>query len=401
MRTRLRYHDLLPIRENAGFRILAARREDDSRCVLVVPSRFDSPALTQLALERLADAHARVKHRCVPRTVGIFTVSDRPLVELDSPAVCDGLELFRRLSQGRIPIPYEAADGYIMTLREALQAAHALSDPNRSGPLCFGRLSGANVLFGRDGRCYLVGFGHNVAVEDELGVADTLLPFFQAAELGFGGAPSPSGDYVALLSYMRSGIHMVDKGDALIRVVRGIATNADEALLELLVWVEQRVMTAAPTKRASIEDSVAIANRIRRVLGTKPDREAFERLVARVIGDPKLDAQNPTPTSTTLTIGPEAEWIRYGTSPPVKLRTAMRRVLLELVERRLLGSTEPVRTIDLSEAGWPGETPDYEAACNRVYVTVTRLRKVVPEDVIQRFDDGYRLAPGVTVVRQA
>ena len=49
---------------------------------------------------------------------------------------------------------------------------------------------------------------------------------------------------------------------------------------------------------------------------------------------------------------------------------------------------------DLVAAGWPGEEPIYEAALNRVYVTVDRLRSLGLRDVVERVDDGYRIIPG-------
>ena len=41
----------------------------------------------------------------------------------------------------------------------------------------------------------------------------------------------------------------------------------------------------------------------------------------------------------------------------------------------------------------PGERPLAEAGANRVYVALTRLRTMGLRDVIERFEDGYRLSP--------
>ncbi len=51
------------------------------------------------------------------------------------------------------------------------------------------------------------------------------------------------------------------------------------------------------------------------------------------------------------------------------------------------------------ELGWPDERVEHEAGLNRVYVTMNRLRRQLPDGALQRFDDGYRLAPEVTVRR--
>jgi hypothetical protein len=52
---------------------------------------------------------------------------------------------------------------------------------------------------------------------------------------------------------------------------------------------------------------------------------------------------------------------------------------------------------ELFEAGWPGERPIREAGANRVYVTLARLRQLGLRDVVERFEDGYRIAPQAVI----
>jgi hypothetical protein len=74
-------------------------------------------------------------------------------------------------------------------------------------------------------------------------------------------------------------------------------------------------------------------------------------------------------------------------------------VLAALVAARKGG--EPlVRGDALLAAGWPGERILPDAATNRLYVAIATLRKLGLRDVLVRFDEGYRLDPGVPLLEE-
>ena len=75
----------------------------------------------------------------------------------------------------------------------------------------------------------------------------------------------------------------------------------------------------------------------------------------------------------------------------------MRRIVVALVARHEDGTGAPLTAWDLFEAGWPGEQPIAEAATNRVYVSLNRLRRMGLKDVLERDEEGYRIAPDVVV----
>ena len=56
---------------------------------------------------------------------------------------------------------------------------------------------------------------------------------------------------------------------------------------------------------------------------------------------------------------------------------------------------------DLIAAGWPGETPIGDSGQNRCYVALHRLRSLGLREIIERVDDGYRLAVGTRIERAA
>lgn len=73
----------------------------------------------------------------------------------------------------------------------------------------------------------------------------------------------------------------------------------------------------------------------------------------------------------------------------------VRRVLLALALAKLERPGAAMSTLDLVEAGWPGEKMRHEAATLRVYTTVRRLRGLGLSDALLTRDDGYLLDPEV------
>jgi len=80
-----------------------------------------------------------------------------------------------------------------------------------------------------------------------------------------------------------------------------------------------------------------------------------------------------------------------------RLGRSLRRITLRLVERHQSGASVSLTMWDLLEAGWPGERPAIGAGANRVYVAIARLRGMGLRDSIERFEDGYRIAPAATI----
>jgi hypothetical protein len=400
-----RYVDPLPIRSRGAFHLVSARRAGDGAPrVVVVPGPSAERARVAAALAEVERVHALIDHPLIPRVTARDEASGTPFLELSCDATLDGVECVRLLADAHQRIPYAASDGFIASLRLALQAAHAVIDPATGAPICLGRLSPANLLFSPAGRWYLVGFGRNFPIEKESGAMDGWAPFFQAPELVTGAAPTPVGDYTALLLFMRSLLPYVEITGTLARFLRGDVGPADLELLDLLQWFDRRILGEAPPLRPSIDEAVAVSDRIRALLGVTPDPELFVTHVASVIEPaeeaPSVAGGAADPELPALLVGPDAAWFEVGGGERQRLGGALRRVLAVLLDRHAVQPGAPLSIWDILEAGWPGERPVVEAGANRVYVAIARLRGRGLRDVIERFDDGYRLAPG-TVIRAA
>lgn len=397
-----RYTDPLPIRSRGAFQLLSAKRASDGRrCVVVLPGRTADPARVAEALAEVARAHATIDHPGVPRVTARETIEGTPTLELACDAVIDAMELLRLLADHERLVPYEAADGFIVGLRKILQAAHASRDPATGKGVCLGRISLGNVLLGPDGTSYLLGFGRNFPIEKETGVIDGTSVHFQAPELSVGAAPSPMGDYVALLLLSRSLLPHIGLPPRIQALFRGGQRMADLPLVEAIQWVDRRVLSAHPGVRPTMEESIAAADRLRSILGAKPDEEGFAALVSSLLkqhDEPVSAVGQLAPQTRTLTLGPDATWAAGPDGARCRLNGPLRRLLVALVRHHATRGGEVLTVWDLLDVGWPGERPLPDAGANRVYVTLTRLRALGLRDVIERFDEGYRLAPETRVV---
>lgn len=392
-----RYVDPLPIRSRGSFHIVSAETAARERRTVIVPGPGADAGRVDEAFAEIERVHALFEHPRVPRVTARGRAGEVPYLELGCAAAMDGVDLMRLLGDLEAKIPYPAADGFIAGTRLALEAAHAAADPRTSLPVCLGRISHANYLFSPDGRWWLVGFGRNFPIERDSGAPDAWVSSFQAPETSAGGTPSPMGDFAALVLFMRSMLQYAEtSGTRLARILRGEIEPPDLELIEKLRWFDQHIFGELPQLRPSMREAVAVSDRIRELLGVRVDLDGFDAFAADLMrrqDEPEPLPEREPPSDRGVTLGPDAAWIAGADGRRHPLGRAQRRIIQALAD---LHRKDPAATLtmwEVLEAGWPGEQPVFEAGANRVYVTIARLRRMGLRDVIERFEDGYRLSP--------
>jgi len=387
----LPYRDLRVISTTQGFRIFSAC-EGDARVVVVRPDRRASQERALACLRRFAEGHARVEHPLVAPVARAVLDGDGAHVALRVPAVANGFEVAARLTQRGRTLGYAAADGFVLGVREALEAAHRAP----GGPVCLGRCSLANVLFDARGRHWVVGLGHNVAVEDEWGRPDPRVRSFHAPELLVSGDATPMTDYVALLLLARSIITHVELPAAVRRVISGRASGAvDRLVARWLRFTEQRVIAELPARRPPLADALRVAGRLRELLGVSPDRGGLAR-VARELLDDHDAAAAARPGAWV--VGPDASWIERD-GARLRLAGTGRAVLVALLDHALWSPGGDLDVWQLFDRAWPGQRASYERGMNRVHAAVSRLRRAGLGELIEHSSQGYRIAASADVVR--
>jgi predicted ATPase len=101
-----------------------------------------------------------------------------------------------------------------------------------------------------------------------------------------------------------------------------------------------------------------------------------------------------------LKVGREGRWLEIGGQrSDLSKRSAPRRVLDALAERRLASAGSPLTRDELIEIGWPGERMLHEAAVMRLHQCIRVLRDIGLEGVLVTRDDGYLLDTAIDVQR--
>lgn len=119
---------------------------------------------------------------------------------------------------------------------------------------------------------------------------------------------------------------------------------------------------------------------------------ALGRLSAQAAEEPSADA---------LVIAPNAGCYRppRGDWEDLRQHPVLRRILFALVEQHRAQPGVGLSLDAIQRAAWPGERIRVDAAANRIYVAVSKLRRRGLRDVLLRQDDGYALEPSLEVQR--
>lgn len=167
------------------------------------------------------------------------------------------------------------------------------------------------------------------------------------------------------------------------------------ALLEAVVELDEAraVNSAVDTEawRARLDALLALPHSFAR---STEQTFAARRLVSRA----RAELDEAIPSGAGLLVGAGAGWFQWGGARvDLRRRTAIRRMLLALVEARLDSPGVGLSQESLVEVGWPGERILPEAAATRVYSGIRTLRSLGLAPILLRHAEGYLLDPEVPV----
>ncbi len=374
---------LVPIRCRGVLHFYASR---DPRPCLVVTAPRVSPVEARERLANMARAHRLAAGDHVPGVVDECLDGPSPWVMLDCEAIADGDHVADYTFETGVKSPHSAGAALIVEIMKTIARVHGVTDPATGTPVCLGSLARANILFAADGRMWLLcGAGH---------LADA----FIAPEVACGGPTSTSADVYSMIAFLRGQIAITDMHPAIQRVFAGRMEPGDEMFAQL-VATAMRIQSMTPAERPPMPGVIEQTIGAWRKLGFALDYAEYAMWVSRALaaGPERLAAVAHEPEPPCIRLGRDGEWLETpnGMRHSLRARRPLRRVLLALAEARRDRAGVALMVDDLLQAGWPGETPLPEAGSNRVYVAVSSLRQLGLNDLLQRWDGGYRLDPAM------
>lgn len=330
-------------------------------------------------------AHRAIDARHVARVLSADLDGAMPHAVFDVDAVADGEEVVARLSaRGRIP--FAAAIGFIDAYVSSLARAHDTRHPTTGTACCLAAVGWGAFVFDATGDFALLGFGSPLGLD----VFPPSPGAFVAPEVGAGAAATPGADVLAFALLHRSSLGLVALPERLESALFSLPAPSDLHLVAWLARTNRRLFVGPASKRPSVTEALDLLRRSWKRLGVEPEPDRFRSLAATTLRDP---------LATTLHVAGDAAWfaIADGERRSLARRAPLRRVLAALVRS---SEVEPMRALSVGElflAGWPGERIRSGSSAGRVYVAVSTLRRFGLADVIERFEDGYRLSPTVNV----
>jgi hypothetical protein len=390
-----RFTETLPISADGAFRLTAALDTTTGReCVVATAAPGTDRDAARAALVRAHDAHAAIVHPVLARATELGPDAD--FVVFDVPARIDLAGLLMVARPNGPQVRHAAADGFIVSLRDALFAAADHVD--RLGrPACIGSIGHANVLFALDGRFWLIGVGHNLPLADEHGRLGGRGAAFQAPEVAVGAEPTRSSDFVALLNMARSLVPFMVLERSIVRILAGNTIAEDIELLAKLLWFERHVITAVPRTRAPIAEAIATSDRIRELLGVRPDADAFRATIAGILARaPHLGRARAV---SAWRVASDGSFIERSSGERVVVPSGgpLTRILVALADARLARPGAGLDVAAIFSAGWPHERASARSARNRVHVAVSTLRKLGLASDLESHGGKYRISPSVDI----
>jgi hypothetical protein len=105
--------------------------------------------------------------------------------------------------------------------------------------------------------------------------------------------------------------------------------------------------------------------------------------------------------SGAMVVATDGSWFKppHGERVELSRNPLSRRLLLELVERRLQNPGAALSREDLAAVAWPNETLTRDVVRSRLHMAMSALRKLGLRDILKSPGAGWFLEPSVPIVR--
>lgn len=286
--------------------------------------------------------------------------------------------LLEAVGRGVVPrLPYTCAIAFVSCMFDAVARAEALG--------ChLGWLGPSHVMLTVDGEVRCLGLG---GLEiDTQGVV--------APDVALGAPLSVGGDLYALKQLLRTSLTAVDLPAALRRMYAGTPTTEESSFLRRLLRLEEAIGSTDPSRRmVSVQTVRRGYERFWKFLGVRPDHEGLGAYARDAVGR----LQNGTPRVVYDRSKKRMDF-QDGRVLNLARRPVLGRLLDVLVRMHVEEERRGLQTHELIERVWPGERIMFDAARNRLYVAISKLRKEGLGELLDRDAAGrYGLRPELAI----
>lgn len=225
------------------------------------------------------------------------------------------------------------------------------------------------------------------------------------AELRRAGNERGEAEALGTYAFACAELGLHDEARATLVRARALARSAGEPLPQLVALAGVAADALAPNAdrlrvrrrvRALLAGKEPVAPRVPELLGVSSEIRLARRLLGQALARSGISAE----PARALEVSADFLTCSFrGERIDLSRRVVLARVLGALVRAHGEEDGRLLAVEELFTAGWPGERALPDAAANRVYVAVSRLRKLGLGDALVGSRKGYRLSPALVVKR--
>lgn len=259
-----------------------------------------------------------------------------------------------------------------------------------------------------DQRLVAITLGNRGLLQQEMGALQKALESHLSARpnLKHAGEHRSLGLNLMRLGMVRAQLGQLNQAERDLREARSLMSSPQDPLGLSLIDLAGGFLKVTEVHQAwlqteserAMELVLQIEAKLERAQSQLLDRSDDARLITRMLKR-LLPAVQGQPAEAlpenALILGSGARWFRdtEGHWRDFRRRRPLRRLLLALIERRLVAPGDGLAMEQLLQAAWPDETIQPASAANRLYVALATLRKQGLKRLLLTEEEGYLLDP--------
>ncbi|MEO7112541.1 MAG: hypothetical protein ABI183_19000, partial [Polyangiaceae bacterium] len=243
-----------------------------------------------------------------------------------------------------------------------------------------------------------IALGYRAGVELEMNHVATARSLYENALSTISGIGDPKLEalFGSALGVVLAKSNSLTEAETAFAAAERAATLQGEARIAATVTIHRGHLDIARKKNPLAEARRASAAGL---VEQSDDVRFALRILDAALGKTVISADSSRPPA--LVVARDATWFH---APNADARTELgkrlssKRILMELVRKRIDAPNVPISRNDLVAIGWPGEKLDQDAGFNRLGVALSDLRRAGLRNILLHREGGHLLDPEIPIV---